>query len=108
MPRTKSSCRISPLTEGYLDSMHRGALDLYPAEPPFEWLSGLNALIMPNKDLQFPTMRFLQRVLEIIKTMCVELLRIFTRREPRLMGSMPLLCPKEISRFHSYAPSNEF
>ncbi len=55
--RTGSSCRILPRPEGYLDSMHRGALDLYPTEPPFD---GLNALIMPKRDLQ---VRSLQRVL---------------------------------------------
>ncbi len=32
-------------------------------------------------------------------TVCLELLRSYTRRDPHLMGSMPLSCPKEISRF---------
>ena len=35
-----------------LDDLLRGASDLFPAEPPFE---GVNALIMPKRDLQVPS-----------------------------------------------------
>ncbi len=41
MPRTGSSCRISPRPEGYLDNVHRAASDLYLTGPPFD---GLNAI----------------------------------------------------------------
>ncbi len=60
MPRTGSSCRILPRPEGYLDSVLRAASDLYPTGPPFD---GLNALVMPKRDLQVPSMSSLQRVL---------------------------------------------
>ncbi len=33
-------------------------------------------------------------------TVCFEPLRIRTRRDPHLMGSMPYLCLKVISKFH--------
>ncbi len=40
-----------------LDSVLRAASDLCPTGPP---LDGLNALIMPKRDLQVPSMRSLQ------------------------------------------------
>ena len=44
---------MMPHQEGYLDNLLRVASNLYPAEPPFE---GVNALIMPKRDLQVPSM----------------------------------------------------
>ncbi len=46
MPRTGFSDRISPRSEGYLDSVLRAVLNLYRVEPPFE---GLDTLIMPKR-----------------------------------------------------------
>ena len=41
-------------------------------------------------------------------TVCLELLRICTRRDPHLGGLMPFSCPKEVSKSYLSAPSNEF
>ncbi len=49
MPRQGSSCRIMPHVEAGGYNLLRGASDLYPRNPPFK---GLNALIMPKRDLQ--------------------------------------------------------